>query len=67
MSNKPTRADLLEVMQLVNDCSSQEWQEADGSRRAATDNSGKRMWFISDDVMQELKKTLSDAKTEDKQ
>lgn len=55
MSKAPSRADLIAVIELVNDTASQEWQESDGRRMAATDNSGKRMWFISDDVMQELK------------
>lgn len=43
---------LREALGLVCDLASQEWQEADGSRRGATDNSGARLWFIGGDVMQ---------------
>ncbi len=49
---------LLDVLQLVRDCSSQEWQEADGSRKGATDNSGKRMWFITESVMEEVRAAI---------
>jgi hypothetical protein len=49
---------LRDAARLVVNLASQEWQESDGSRRGATDNSGKRMWFIGDDVMQELRAAL---------
>lgn len=62
MARKPTRADLLELMQLVNDCASQEWQDPDGKKKAAVDNSGHRLWFISEPVMQEIKTALAEAK-----
>lgn len=52
-------AALVEAATLVRDLTSQEWQEADGTRRAATDNSGKRMWFIGDDLMQSLRAALA--------
>ena len=45
-----------EVIEMVADLSSQEWQERDGTRKGATDNFGNRMWFISDSVMREVKK-----------
>ena len=45
-----------DVIEMVADLSSQEWQERDGTRKGTTDNLGKRMWFISDSVMQEVKK-----------
>lgn len=54
-SNKLTTRDVLE---LVRDCSSQEWQQPDGKRMGATDNSGRRMWFITEDVMQAVREAL---------
>lgn len=48
--------EMYELIMLVADLSSQEWQERDGARKGATDNFGNRMWFISDSVMQEVKK-----------
>jgi acyl-CoA-binding protein len=46
------REELVEALSLVTDLSSQEWQQPDGKRMGATDNQGRRMWFISEDVMQ---------------
>lgn len=67
MNKAISRADLIAVVELVNDTASQEWQETDGRRMAATDNSGNRMWFISDDVMQELKSVFKAAKSTESQ
>lgn len=53
--------EMYELIMLVADLSSQEWQERDGARKGATDNFGNRMWFISDSVMQEVKKNASKA------
>lgn len=49
---------LREALGLVCDLASQEWQEEDGSRKAATDNSGARLWFVSADVMQAARRAL---------
>lgn len=51
-----------DVIEMVADLSSQEWQERDGTRKGATDNFGGRMWFISDSVMWEVKKMRSKLK-----
>ena len=48
-----------EVLRLIVDCSSQEWQEPNGKRMGATDNMGRRMWFISDDLMKEAHAALA--------
>ena len=53
---------LLEAAELVSDLASQEWQEPDGRRCGAVDNFGKRLWFIGDDLMQELRLAITDAK-----
>lgn len=50
--------DLLEALDLITSLASQEWQEPDGSRKGATDNQGRRMWFISADVMQEARAAI---------
>jgi hypothetical protein len=47
-----------EALELVRDCSSQEWQQPDGKRMAATDNQGRRFWFITEDVMQAVREVL---------
>jgi hypothetical protein len=47
-----------EVLELVRDCSSQEWQQPDGKLMGATDNQGRRLWFISEDVMQAVRHSL---------
>ena len=49
---------MREALELVRDCSSQEWQQPDGKRMGATDNSGRRMWFISEDVMQAVHEAI---------
>lgn len=53
--------ELLQVIELVSDLSSQEWQDADGKRHAATDNQGRRFWFISEDVMQAVRSVRAKA------
>jgi hypothetical protein len=61
---RPKASDKLtmrEALELVRDCSSQEWQQPDGKRMGATDNSGRRMWFITEDVMQAVRDVLSPA------
>lgn len=55
MAEKLTMRDALE---LVRDCSSLEWQQPDGKRMGATDNQGRRMWFITEDVMRAVRKAL---------
>lgn len=50
---------LIEALLIVRDCSSQEWQEADGSRKGATDNEGRRLWFISEGTMQVVRAALA--------
>jgi hypothetical protein len=50
---------MREALELVRDFSSQEWQQPDGKRMGATDNSGRRLWFITDDVMQAVRKSLA--------
>jgi hypothetical protein len=55
------RLTLREALELVRDCSSQEWQQPDGKRMGATDNEGRRMWFITEDVMQAVRAALSKA------
>jgi hypothetical protein len=52
------RLTMRDVLELVRDCSSQEWQQPDGKRMAATDNQGRRFWFITDDVMQVVRHAL---------
>ncbi|TCU92577.1 hypothetical protein [Paracandidimonas soli] len=50
---------LRETMHTVADLASQEWQDQHGKRMAATGNDGKRFWFITDDVMQEVRAALA--------
>jgi hypothetical protein len=50
-----------DVLELVRDLSSQEWQDASGKRFGATDNQGRRLWFISEDVMHEVRAALASA------
>lgn len=50
---------LREALDLVNDLSSQEWQDQNGKRMAATGNDGKRFWFITDDVMRVVRAALA--------
>jgi hypothetical protein len=57
----PGTLTVLEALQLVVDLSSQEWQEADGARKGATDNQGRRLWFISPDVMNEARAAIAKA------
>jgi hypothetical protein len=47
-------ARLRETLELVRNCSSQEWQTQNGARMGATDNQGRRMWFFTEDVLQEV-------------
>lgn len=53
--------DMLDALRLVVDLSSQEWQESDGRRMGATDNQGRRLWFISIDVMEEARAVVAKA------
>ena len=53
--------ELLEALQLVVDLASQEWQESDGSRKCATDNQGRRLWFISPDMIDEVRAAIAKA------
>lgn len=55
MADQMKRLTIREALELVRDCSSQEWQQADGTRMAATDNQGRRFWFITEDVMQAVR------------
>ena len=50
---------LRDALDLVADLSSQEWQDQNGKRMAATGNDGKRFWFITDDVMQAARAALA--------
>lgn len=50
---------MRQALGLVIDLSSKEWQESDGSRKGATDNQGRRLWFISPDVMQAVVAALA--------
>jgi len=58
---KAERDALLAALSLISHLSSQEWQEPDGTRKGATDNQGKRMWFVSDDVMREIRAAIAKA------
>ena len=49
----------LDALELVRDLASQEWQSEDGKRHTAVGNDGKRFWFITDDVMQEVSAILA--------
>ena len=49
---------LIEALLIVRDCSSQEWQEADGTRKGATDSEGFRLWFIGESAMQVVRDAL---------
>ena len=49
----------LDALELVKDCSSQEWQQADGKRMAATDNQGRKFWFITQDTMEFVSSALA--------
>lgn len=51
----------LEVLELVRDLASQEWQEPDGSRKCAVDNRGRRLWFLSEDLMAEVRSAIAAA------
>jgi hypothetical protein len=51
-NNMDDKLTTREALELVRDCSSQEWQQPDGKRMGATDNQGRRMWFITENVMQ---------------
>lgn len=51
---------MREALDLVRDLSSQEWQQPDGKRMGATDNQGRRMWFITEDVMQVVRDSLGE-------
>jgi hypothetical protein len=50
-----------DVLELIRDCSSQEWQDASGKLFGATDNQGRRLWLISEDVMREVRAVLASA------
>lgn len=54
-------ADMRDALALVADLSSQEWQDEAGKRYAATDNQGRRFWFITEDVMQEVRAAIARA------
>lgn len=56
--------EMLDALMLVRDCSSQEWQEADGRRMAATDNQGRRLHFIGEDVMTAVREAIAKANGE---
>lgn len=47
-----------DVLELVRDCSSQEWMQPDGKLMSAIDNQGRRFWFITEDVMQAVRDVL---------
>jgi hypothetical protein len=49
-----------EALGLVCDLASQTWQSASGVRHSTFDNSGKRFWFIADEVMQDARAALKD-------
>lgn len=56
---------LREALDLVNDLSSQECQDQNGKRMAATGNDGKRFWFITDDVMRVVRAALAQKQGEE--
>lgn len=51
--------DLYEALLIVTELASQEWQEQDGSRKGATDNDGRRLWFISEAAMESARAALA--------
>ena len=52
----------IEVLELICDTASQEWQESNGERKGAIDNQGRRLWFIGEDIMQEVRKATGGEK-----
>lgn len=55
----PATSGLVEAAGLVADLASTEWQEPDGSRKGATDNFGKRMYFVSAELIDGLRAALA--------
>lgn len=53
--------DMRDALEIICYCSSQEWQEADGSIKSATDNRGRKFWFITEDVMREARAAFTKA------
>lgn len=51
-------SDLLETLQLVVDLASTEWQNITGKRCCTVDNQGRRLHFISEDVIQAVRDEL---------
>lgn len=51
-------SDLLETLQLVVDLASTEWQNSTGKRCYTVDNQGRRLHFISEDVIQAVRDEL---------
>lgn len=49
------RDDLFDILELICDTASTEWQESDGSRKGAIDNAGERLYFIDKGIMDEAK------------
>lgn len=50
---------LREALELNRNLASQEWQEREGRRMAATDNRGNRLWFVSNEIMEVAREALS--------
>ena len=56
-------SDLRAVLELICDTASTEWQSSDGKRHGATDNEGKRLWFINRAIMKEARAIYANTTT----
>jgi hypothetical protein len=57
-------SDVRDALELIVELASTEWQEADGSRKGATDNQGRRLYFVAPDLIEEGRAALAGSSSE---